>query len=95
MKRYSMFCSYDGGWPAEEVESPDGDYVLFSEAEAAVKQAREDALEEAKQLCIDRASDSCAARVKARGVHASEVYGAAESRSLWLASAIESLKGKT
>ena len=50
MKRFDFFCSYDGGGPADEQESPGGEFVRFSDAEAAVKQARIDALEEAKQL---------------------------------------------
>lgn len=51
MKRYEFFCSYDGGGPADEQETSDGEFVRFSDAEAAVKQARIDALEEAKQAC--------------------------------------------
>ena len=62
MKRYNMFCSYDGGGPAEEMESPEGDYVLFSDAEAAVKQAREDALDEALRMVWKNETAAGAAR---------------------------------
>lgn len=55
MKRYEFFCSYDGGGPADEQESEDGEFVRFADAEAAVKQARIDALEEARKHCDELA----------------------------------------
>ncbi len=37
MKRYDHFCSYDGGGPAEEVESPEGMFVRYDDAQAEIE----------------------------------------------------------
>lgn len=34
LKRYDMFCSYDGGGPAEEEERANGDWVRYEDAAA-------------------------------------------------------------
>jgi len=41
MKRYNHFCGYDGGGPAEAEESPDGAFVRYDDAVAAVAAERE------------------------------------------------------
>ena len=86
MKRFDFFCSYDGGGPADEQESPGGEFVRFSDAEAAVKQARIDALEDAKQVADD--SDHI---VDGRGYY--DQLGDANATARNIVSAIESLKG--
>ena len=40
MKRYDHFCSYDGGGPAEEVESPDGGFVRYDNAVTEIERLR-------------------------------------------------------
>ena len=49
LKRYSFFCTYDGGGPAEEEEDESGSYVLYDDAKAALE-SHADALERIKLL---------------------------------------------
>ena len=88
MNRYEFFCSYDGGGPADAEEAPHGEWVRFSDAEAAVKQAREDAQAD---LAAALMSD-CENGVKFLNEKAAEDFKKNFPR---LNFAIESLKGKT
>lgn len=40
MKRYEHFCSYDGGGPADPLETEDGEWVRYSDAVALVTAER-------------------------------------------------------
>jgi hypothetical protein len=95
MKRYTPICFFneeDGGAPtADMADSPSGLYVLASDAEAAVKQARIDALEEAKQAC-EREADGFMRCIP--GSYAGR-YDWKEDGARDCVEAIESLKGKT
>lgn len=43
MKRYDQFCTYDGGGPAESLESPEGVWVRHEDAQAEISALRKDA----------------------------------------------------
>jgi FPC/CPF motif-containing protein YcgG len=58
MKRYDQFCTYDGGGPAESVESPEGEWVRSQDAQAEISELRKDAERYRKIRDVSGALDS-------------------------------------
>ena len=54
MKRYDHYGTLDGGGPAEAIEEPDGDWVRYADAQAAISAAVAAERERCAKLCEDR-----------------------------------------